>query len=147
MRGVRDVEVDAGQIRVVARVLMTLEEKAPAVIVALRRTTGVVIVEDQVRVLIRLGLRAVAEQTEIRDGARRILERVRALRDPGAKRNCWRWRWPENSDGVLGICRRGIVDGEIAMALCDANRRERQGDQCACRESSAMMSTCVHAAS
>jgi len=86
-RGVRDVEIDPGNVGKVIAVLMTLEKEVAAVVVAWRRPARVAF-KDKVSILVRLSFsrfdrlrRKIIEIAKLRDYARWVLKRVGALGD------------------------------------------------------------------
>ena len=78
MIGTRHIEIDARDVSEIAAVLMSLKKEMPAIIVASRRATGIMI-KNQIRVFIRLSATASAQVAESRDHARWILKQIEAF--------------------------------------------------------------------
>src|SRR5689334_7942832 len=77
------IEIDAGYVSAVSIPvwhLMSLEQKMPAIIVAFRRATGIM-VQNEVSVFIRFSATAIAEISESRNHTRWVLEQIHALLD------------------------------------------------------------------
>ena len=85
MIGTRHIEIDARDVSEIAAVLMSLKKEMPAIIIARRGATRIVI-QNEISVFIRLGATAIAQVAESRDHARWVLEQIDALGDePGGK--------------------------------------------------------------
>jgi hypothetical protein len=76
----RNIEVDPGDVGPGRSVLVALVQEVPPIVVVQAGAAGIV-GEHDVSVLIRLGQRAVAQQSVFGDDAAWILQQVRALRE------------------------------------------------------------------
>ena len=85
MIGSGHIKIDARDVSEIAAVLMSLKKEMPAIIIASRGATGIMI-KNEISVFIRLGASAIAQIAESRDHARWVLEQIEALIDePGGK--------------------------------------------------------------
>ena len=77
---IRDIEIDARDVREITGVLVSLEEEMPSVIVTGRRSPGIVI-EHEIGVLVRFRSRTgrVTQKPEAADDTRRIFEEIDSL--------------------------------------------------------------------
>ena len=80
MVGIRHIEINARNMSEITGVFMSLKEKTPAIVVAIRRTARIVI-EYEVSVFIRLSATTIVQVAERRDHARWVFEQIDALGD------------------------------------------------------------------
>src|SRR5215470_6785459 len=122
---VGDVEIDTRDVGLVATVLVSLEQKMPAIIEASSWTSRVM-VKDEIGVLIGLGAGTIAEKAEFCDDTIRVLKRIGTTHNYLEREV----RINERRRGAAGCIGVGNALGDRTDAAVIIIRTHRSNDQC-----------------